>query len=188
MFIIDEQKLPDLSKPECIQTVLGIGCMAVFAKSLDSHSYQDNGPTPTDQELTLQHRNKILFSEVMQHIACWGRRRGDKDPYKLFKDTLLHFSKAILCYSAHLHLPKFKIAETVSTEKLKTFLCLDIKQFWGHDLEIELESFFKGELGNQSGDTVLIDHFIPEGTVWEHMQAELDSPDIGICKRKRSRD
>jgi len=101
--------------------------------------------------LTLQHRNKVLFAEVMQHIACQSRRRGDEDPCKIFKDVLLHFSKAVLCYSAHLHQPKYKIAETVPTQKLKISLCLDIKQFWGHELlyvEIELESFFKGELGN----------------------------------------
>jgi len=79
------------------------------------------------------------------------------------------------------------IAETVPTQKLMTFLCLDIRQFWGHDLEIDLESFFKGDLGNQSGDEVLVDHFIPEGIVWEHRQAEVASPDINICK-KRSRD
>ena len=182
------EELPDLSKSECIQTVLGIGCITVFAKSLDPCSYQDSGPFPTDQELTLQHRNKVLFAEVMQHIACQGRRRGDEDPYKIFKDALLHFSKAVLCYSIHLHQPKFKITETIPTQKLKTFLCLDIKQFWGHDLEIELESFFKGELGNQIGDEVLVDHFLPEGIVWECRQAEVDSPDIDICKRKRSRD
>src|SRR5882724_784349 len=188
MFNTVVQELPDLSKPECIQAVLGIGCIAVFAKSLDPRSYQDNGLTPTDQELTLQHRNKVLFAEVMQHIAHQGRRRGDEDHYEIFKDALLHFSKAVLCYSAHLHQPNFMIAETVPTQKLKTFLCLDIKQFWGHDLEIELESFFNGELGIQSGDGVLIDHFLPEGIVWEDMQAEVDSPDIDICKRKRSRD
>jgi len=68
-----------------------------------------------------------------------------------------------------------------------TFLCLDIRQFWGHDLEIHLESFFKGDLGNQSGDKYWVDHFIPEGIVWEHRQAEVTSPDIDICT-KRSRD
>jgi len=137
------KELPDLSKSECIQTVLGIGCITVFAKSLDPCSYQGSGPFLTDQELTLQHRNRVLFAEVMQHIACQGRRRGDENPYKIFKDALLHFSKVVLCYSAHLHQPKSKIAETVPTQKLKTFLCLDIKQFWGHDLEIELKSFSK---------------------------------------------
>src|SRR5882762_4170808 len=187
MYTTVVQELPDLSKSESIQTVLGIGCITVFAKSLDPRSYQDNGPSLTDQELTLRHRNKVLFAEIMQHIACQGRRRGDEDPYKIFKDALLHFSKAVLCYSVHLHRPKFKIAETVPTQKLMTFLCLDIRQFWGHDLEIHLESFFKGDLGNQSGDEVLADHFIPEGIVWEHRQAEVASPDINICK-KRSRD
>jgi len=187
MYTTVVQELPDLSKSESIQTVLGIGCITVFAKSLDPHSYQDNGPSPTDQELTLQHRNKVLFAEVMQHIACQGRRRGDEDPYKIFKDVLLHFSKAVLCYSVHPHQPRFMIAETVPTQKLMTFLCFDIRQFQGHDLEIDLESFFKGDLGNQSGDEVLVDHFIPEGIVWEHRQAEVASPDIDICK-KRSRD
>jgi len=41
-------------------------------------------------------------------------------------------------------------------------------------------------IGNSKlGDGVLIDHFLPEGIVWEDMQAEVDSPDIDIWQEEK---
>ena len=156
-----------------MKVILGVGCVAVFAKTLDHRSYQDDGPSPTEQELSFLHRNKTLFSDIMQLIACQGIRDGDEDPYLIFKDALLHFSKALLCYSQHLHQPHSRTSQTVPTDKLKSFICTDIKHFWGDQLEDELYTFYQEELPNQRVDSVLINTFLPNHIIWAARQAEI---------------
>jgi len=124
----------------------------------------------------------------MQLIACHGIRDGDEDPYLIFKDALLHFSKALLCYSQHVHQHHSRISETVPTDKLKNFICTDIKHFWGDQLEDELNTFYEEELPNQGVNSFLIDTFIPNNIIWAARPAEIAKPDIAICRKKRSRD
>jgi hypothetical protein len=65
--VIDQ--LPDLKMKGSIQTILGIMCTAVFARSVDPHLYQDNAPKIPEEEMAFLHRNKVLFSKIMQHVC-----------------------------------------------------------------------------------------------------------------------
>jgi len=112
------KEIPWSQKPWSIRVVLGVGCVAVFSRTLDHRSYQDDDPSPSWTDYLFRHRNKTLFSDIWTH-SMPGNKGWWWRPLLIFRMAYFISPKHSLCYSQHVHQHHSRISETVPTDKLK---------------------------------------------------------------------